>query len=189
MPGTPYEVTKLINPTKKQILDGIAQAFAGSDEDDLCLFYYSGHGATLTGNLLPYDVRLSGTIALTDLKALLDAACGGQKLVIMDSCYSGNILKAKSGNAAEESDDELEATNTAVVNVFSQCFAKGLGKGSGDYLLLTAARYDEPSYGYAKSWGVFTRFLLEGSGYDEAQSAAMTSMAADENNNGMISLS
>ena len=92
MDATPYTVTALLNPTRQQILDGIRQAFAGSTADDLCLFYYSGHGASPYGSLLPYDVRLSGYLRLDALKAALDEACGGQKLVILDSCYSGNIV-------------------------------------------------------------------------------------------------
>ena len=75
--------------------------------------------------------------------------------------------------------------NANVVSVFSGYTARSV---TGGYLLLTAARYDEQSYGYRSSYGVFTRFLLEGSGYDEEAGTALADMAADTDGNGSVTL-
>lgn len=86
----PRNIVKLTDATKLQILETIKRELAASaDGDDVTYFYYSGHG-TFDGNtsyLVGVEMAL---ISIDELKAALDAV-QGQKVVIIDSCYSGGF--------------------------------------------------------------------------------------------------
>ncbi len=86
-----WKVNVQRNVTGSEILSAIDSTFSGSDGDDVCLFYYSGHGVTSSGT---YSGALCGNdlnsyVTTSQLASALNSACGGKVIVMLDSCGSG----------------------------------------------------------------------------------------------------
>lgn len=93
----PFAVTVKSDLTKSQIRSAISSTFAGATENDVSLFFYSGHGDK-GGKLVGYDF---GMITPAELRGWLDTI-PGRKIVIVDACYSGAVIgKDTQGFAAE----------------------------------------------------------------------------------------
>ena len=92
-------IVRKTDRTRGQMLQDIAAAFAGADEDDVSYFYYSGHGSVYNSEAQLVGVDLN-YLSLSDLKEALDAV-QGIKVVILDSCFSGGFVnKAKTPSQA-----------------------------------------------------------------------------------------
>lgn len=90
------QIRLLINEeaTRKDLLVAIQETFGRADENDMVLFYFSGHG--LDGALLPVDFDgFDNRIFYQELTGLLQASQARQKVIIADACYSGSLLAAK----------------------------------------------------------------------------------------------
>lgn len=185
--GTAYAVASRSNLTDEGMLDAIADTFGAATAQDVSLFYYSGHGISSAdsdrqGALLGAD----GVNAVTagQLRAALDRI-PGRKIVIIDACYSGNLLTAR---GAAKSAATPEAFNASFISAFSTRTRRGLAADS--YFVLTAAAANEQSYEAevnGQVMGLFTASLLEGCGYgfSSGQSAPL---AADSNGNRVLTL-
>lgn len=63
-----------------------------AEADDVLIFHYSGHGNNDGGLCLPDGSGGYSVLSLSELVSLLgEIRCGG-RLVMLDSCYSGNIV-------------------------------------------------------------------------------------------------
>ena len=92
--GGPWEVTKILDPTKDRLIDALRALFSAEEaEDDTVLFYYSGHG--VMSDQLPYlcaaDTRLD-QLSLTGIMAQnvvepLKGSKASKKIVILDCCH------------------------------------------------------------------------------------------------------
>lgn len=174
--GSPYAVTKQIDLDAADILAAIPAAFAGATENDVSLFYYSGHGATGSGSLVGNDGE---GISPESLRAALDQI-PGTKIILLDSCFSGYFIGRGSDDAAE-----AEAALNHFMSVFSW---NNRGDGNA-YYVLTASSLYETSIGYKGASSLFTRNLVEGMGYTPDGSADPTDSApADANQDGMFTL-
>lgn len=98
------------NATRKNVIEGFKH-FKKAGPDDICFFYYTGHGAQMAApkefwrdetskrcqTMVLYDSRLQGGKDLVDkeISYLLatHAMDAGQLLVIADSCHSGTISR------------------------------------------------------------------------------------------------
>ena len=171
--GTPYDVTTCENLTAEGILSAIDTAFGEALAQDISLFYYSGHGTTPQGSLLGSDGK--GSVTADALRSALDQV-PGRKIVIIDACYSGNMLRASSGAVTGP-----EAFVTGFISAFSRRTRSSLA--ADGYFVLTACAYDEVSYEGevdGRNMGFFTHQLVESIGRPGAD------MPADANGNGVI---
>ena len=110
--NTPYQVRVSMDLTGGEILDAIRECFADAQSQDVSLFYYSGHGVSssdsaLQGAFLGADGQSAVTAA--QLRAALDNI-PGRKIVIIDACYSGNMLNG--GSDADSGADSDPGTDT-----------------------------------------------------------------------------
>ena len=175
---TPFEITRLIDPTAQGMLDGIADTFADAGPQDVSLFFYSGHGADdagLEGALVGSDwkgfswarrqteaVYLATLVTVSQLRATLDAI-PGRKIVIIDACYSGNAIVSNAASpaglaSAAPTDADARLTAEGFVASFIEGFSNALGgdsrrkKAAGAngsaYFIMTAAGPDELSFEY-----------------------------------------
>ncbi len=184
MTRTPYSSILRTDLTSGGILSNITSAFSGAGENDVSLFYYSGHGlystdsATL-GSLVGVDFNI---ITPTALRNQLDTIAG-RKIVIIDACHSGNMI-GKSMN-----DGDAESFTKAFISAFASAGKSNLA--TGGYYVLVAASKDQSSYESVINGiytGVFTRGVCYGTGWNELSSTRISSLYADANSDGYVSL-
>lgn len=176
--GSPFMVTKEMNLTAQEILAAIPKVFADATEDDVSLFYYTGHGATGSGSLVGNDGE---NVSPEALKAALDSV-PGTKIILLDSCFSGYLIgRSTPANAEQQAKEALER----FVSVFAP---KGRSAGQ-PYYVLTASSLYETSIGYLASCSLFTKNLLVGMGYDESGSKVSAETGpADSDKDGRYTL-
>lgn len=137
MQSNPYTVNKCIDQTKAAVLEAISAKFAGATNDDVSLFYFSGHGGILSGQ--PCIMMKDTVITMTELKDALDQV-PGTKIILIDACESGSFI-GKSLMAPGKSQD----FPSLVIEHFSASQnAKSLA--AQKYRVITSAHSSEDSY-------------------------------------------
>lgn len=151
-----YEVAKLLTdatpehlPTRANILGELSTVAQSVSEDDLLLFYFSGHGMARDGEsyLLARDTRLSAlkhtAVAMKDIREIVAQSPAHAKVIVLDACHSG----ASIGKA------EPTMTPEFIQRVFEQ--AEGMA-------VLASCKENQQSWEWAeKQRSVFTYYLLE----------------------------
>jgi hypothetical protein len=96
-----FEVTKLLDASRYDILSALNTLRAQLTEKDNLLVFYAGHGeldrANSRGHWLPVDAEPSSTanwISNVDLTDLLNAISARHIIVVADSCYSGALTRS-----------------------------------------------------------------------------------------------
>ncbi len=78
--------------TRSELKDAIEELF--KSESEIALFYYSGHGSIdISGGYLCTSevMRPDDGLSLNDIMALVSQSKAQNKIIILDSCFSGNI--------------------------------------------------------------------------------------------------
>ena len=145
------EVRVLANPTRGEAHEAAEHLTADSAQDDLILFYFSGHGKLARDGSVSLvlndtkEERLLSTGLLGDqLRLMFNTSRARQRVIILDCCYSGAVgdegFKRASGDAVE-----------AMAQQFNGTF------------ILTASSKFQPAMECAETEGsVFTSCLVEG---------------------------
>jgi hypothetical protein len=136
-------------PTRANILSELSTLSAAADENDLLLFYFSGHGIALDGEsyLAPADAKLAAlrhtAIAIRDVRQILEQSPARAKVIIIDACHAGaSIGKATTIMAPE-----------FIQRVFAQ--AEGM-------VVFCSCKQGQQSWEWpGKRQSVFTHYLLE----------------------------
>lgn len=185
MTGTPFSVRSSMNLTASGMQAAIASTFDDADATDVSLLYYSGHGES-NGSLIGTG---NSYLSVYGLRTALQKI-PGVKIVILDCCYSGNVIGRSAGT---EETASPSAFNRAVINAFASVSRSAENLADGGYVVLTACRKDQlsntmidPVSGVA--FGAFTYGLCYGSGYDEWQREVLPNMPADADGNRAITL-
>ena len=180
--------------TKTAILQGIASAFSGADDNDVSYFYFSGHGTgpdvpgdTSASYICPTDtVYTDSMISINELETELNKI-PGTKVVFLDSCHSGGFIgKGKEKDYFNK--DRLVAFNNNIINIFSMSQSKDLT--NSQYKVLTSCHYYQICLGWSphpldgNPFGLFSAALCEGCGYNSFSSP----YPADNDENSKISL-
>jgi hypothetical protein len=143
------DLTPQQSPTRANILTSLSTTAQMAGEDDLILFYFSGHGVAETGEsfFLSQDTRLSAlkytAVSMRDVSELLKRSVARAKVIIVDACHSGaNLGKAPALMSKE-----------FIQRVFDQ--AEGMA-------VLASCKHEQQSWEWAeKKRSVFTYYLLE----------------------------
>jgi fibronectin type 3 domain-containing protein len=189
MGGKAYQTKLKTNLTAGQILSSIPSAFAGADNNDVSLFFYSGHGNNSTGPLAGslYGID-SGTVTPIQLKNALDAV-PGNVIVLIDSCgsgtyiYDGSLAKTAGAPATKAN---AYAFTSAVITAFSGSALKSGELLTSKYKVLTASEYGEYSYETALG-GIFTNALCKAGGWDPI-SHVRIGLLGDTNSDSIVTL-
>ncbi len=134
------------NATHDNILAAMRDTYAQADENDVILFYFSGHG--LPGAFLPVDYDGSEQALKHDeVHEALQLSRSRHKLVIADACHSGS-LAARSGGSNEQ----------LLTDYYS-----ALHNASSSTALMMSSKGEEISMedGGLRS-GVFSHYLIRG---------------------------
>lgn len=189
LPG--FEVKIAENLTADGILAAIHDTFAQGTvkEQDVSLLYYSGHGLE-NGSLLGLDLE---ELTMSSLHQALDVI-PGRKILILDCCYSGKYIPQGLMTRRSEVSTSAEQFNASVIAEFAsnklRTMRSGMPTDARDYFILTACAADELSWESKKGirhFGVFTRYLSMGLGYDERDEVECDRFA-DADNDGVITI-
>lgn len=116
----------------------------GIGENDVTLFYYSGHGTQRPGDASDTGTALVGVDSvcptIKSVQERLDKL-PGTVIVILDSCFSGQFIGKAAGEQVTQA--EVERFNRSVVSAFSSIQAKNLT--GPKYQVITASRGHELS--------------------------------------------
>ena len=131
--------------TRENVLAAMRTTFLRADENDVVLFYFSGHG--LPGAFLPidydgYDYRLEHD----EIRNILHASRAKHKLVLADACHSGSLLAAR-----------------AISNIEMARYYKAFEESTGGTALLLSSKSEEYSLeDRGLRSGIFSHYLIRG---------------------------
>jgi hypothetical protein len=140
-------------PTKSNILEALKAIANAANEEDLLVFYYSGHGDIDLVENEPYLVAKDGrlmilpdtAVSVDRLKKIMEGSQARAKVIILDACHSGAKIPGK--GPKKMSEDFIQ-------RVFDK--AEGLA-------IIASCKQNEFSYEWHKnSQSVFTHYLLDG---------------------------
>lgn len=157
------------NATHRNIIMAMKDIYLRADENDVVLFYFSGHG--LQGAFLPVDYDgFENRLEHHEIRDALLATRARHKLVIADACHSGSLssgISAGQGLAAKGMDEKLAR------------YYEALNEAHGGTALFLSSKGIEYSLedGGLRS-GVFSHFLIRG-----------LEGEADNNNDDMVTIS
>lgn len=181
-----FEVTMRKDLTAAQILDEIAATFSGATEEDISLFYYSGHGnlsndPETNGALV--GIEYNQLVTAAQLRSALDSI-PGRKIVIIDACYSGaligrsTMLRAKS--ASEENTGGQEAPAISFMTAFTKPRLRGRSLAVQPYYVMVSSTGAEISW-ENNSGGFFTGAFTESRSMGDANSDGIVTMLESYN--------
>lgn len=176
--------------TKATIKSDIESLSAGLTPDSSVLVYFSGHGTSVadTAYFIPHD-GLSGTafcVSLSEIKAWFRNLPCRNKILILDTCYSGGFVDTGSAiDSAPQAYGPLDGGTTAefpssAFSNFSRLLEMNAGTGDSDLFVLSAAGSRELSYessGFGGGNGVFTSFLISAAGNADADKDRLVTLS------------
>ncbi len=131
--------------TRANILNAMRSVFLRADENDVIMFYFSGHG--LKGAFLPVDFDgYNNRLNHGEIREMLNASRAKHKIVLADACHSGSILAMKTP-----------------LNIVLEKYYQAFEETRGGTALLLSSKGEEYSLedGGLRS-GVFSHFLVRG---------------------------
>jgi hypothetical protein len=169
--------------TKANIQTEIAWMASQADADDVCVFFYAGHGGDKP-DVAPLDESDGyDEFICPEYEDILDdelntwmSAISGYKLVALDSCFSGGFIRAVDGMESRCSGRQPRAE---ITDGFAQDFCRGAPEDlcKAGFNVHTACDENEFAYGIgALNNGVFTYYLVDG----------LNGLTADSNSDGDV---
>ncbi|MFM9948378.1 MAG: caspase family protein [Saprospiraceae bacterium] len=142
-----HQITLLIDEdaTRANILQSMRSVFFRADENDVVLFYFSGHG--LQGAFLPIDYDgINNSLSHEEIREILKISKAKHKLVLADACHSGSLMVVKTP-----------------LYITLEKFYKAFEETQGGMALLLSSKGEEFSLedGGLRS-GIFSHFLIRG---------------------------
>lgn len=131
--------------TRVNILQTMRQVLLKADDNDVIVFYFSGHG--LDGAFLPQDFDgINNRLLHAEVKAIFEQSKAKHKLCIADACFSGSLLALKQPLAPQ-----------------LQAFYKAFDTTQGGMALLMSSKSQEYSLeDQGLRSGIFSHYLSRG---------------------------
>ncbi len=178
--GSGYEVRLQMDSTRRELIEGIEEAFAGAKQSDVSLIYINCHGAYENGTAY---MRLHDETRVTvrQLEQML-RGIPGKVIVILDFCQSGSFIGA--GGEFERFSGDAQ-----------RIFTGGTALTGGKYTVITSAAADQDSYRRSFARGddedstaaIMARSLCEGAGWDIIYDRSVT-LKADADRDKLITV-
>lgn len=135
--------------TKDNILKATAEVFSQADENDMVIFYYSGHGQY--NGFIPIDYHYGKLVNYQALSEIFKASKAKHKLIIADACRSGAMPDFTEKGIGERQED------------INPNFYKHLYHSEPGYAFLLSSTSRELSYEHDPlRAGVFSYYLIKG---------------------------
>lgn len=131
--------------SRKSILAALSNAANAAGENDVLIFYFSGHG--IEGAFLPVDAEgHNNTLSHQLVREVIASSKARHKIVIADACHAGSAF----------------AQRSSVMAVLEKYYA-GLTNSNGGFALLLSSKGEEFSLEDAGlRSGVYSHFLIKG---------------------------
>lgn len=135
---------------RENILRQMKRILLQADENDVVLFYFSGHG--YDGSFIPFDYDgYNNLLKHDEIIKVLSMSRAKHKIVFADACHSGSLLQDKSMVA--------RSVNFKPLSEFYSSFEKT----NGGLALLLSSKKDEYSLeDQGLKQGVFSHYLMRG---------------------------
>ena len=152
----PDEQVKVLvdeSATRDNILGAMRKVFLRADENDVVLFYYSGHG--IEGAFIPADFDgYSYRLYHTDIRQILEQSKAKYKIVVGDACHSGSLI-------GDVQKNDLLASRS--VQDMLDTYYKAFENCSGGMAFLMSSKGQEVSLEDAGlRSGIFSYYLVKG---------------------------
>jgi hypothetical protein len=132
--------------TRANILTTMRQVYLKADDNDVIVFYFSGHG--LEGYFLPQDFDgTNNKLYHNEIKTLFEQSRAKHKVCIADACHSGSLLAMKNA--------ELTSTLRSFYRAFNE--TKG---GMALFMSSKGEEYSLEDQGLRS--GIFSHYLIRG---------------------------
>ena len=164
--------------SKNGIGTAITTMASKSDADDVCVFFFSGHGSRIPGTesddydevICPWDTtsEIDSVISDDELGTWL-SFCPGNIIVILDTCYSGGFAKGTEGTIKTVPNPRVSKDAIArrhfVEGLVEHLKQKPISRdlNQAEYVVLMACEEDKYAYESRRlKNGVFTYYIVEG---------------------------
>ncbi len=155
LPDNQVQVLVDDNATRDNLLEAMRSVFLQADENDVVLFYFSGHG--IEGAFVPVDFDgYSHRLEHTEIRHILEQSRARQKLVLGDACHSGSLI------GGQFAPDMLAAKEPSIGDMLSKYY-KAFEDCEGGMALFMSSKGQEVSLeDTGLRSGVFSHFLIKG---------------------------
>jgi len=159
----------------------------GQDEDDVTVFYYTGHGNA--GGLAGVDYSTStgnGTYSFSLLQSAL-AQVPGRVIVLLDACQSGGLIAKGASAQGSFSDSAIQAFSGAPSGGMT---AKAI-TGGDHFHVIASSSQSQDSYNMEGVYGVTSWALCEAMGWSHNGAKAgnkLTALEGDTNGDGTVTI-
>ncbi|MFQ5446977.1 MAG: caspase family protein [Saprospiraceae bacterium] len=154
LPDNQVKVLVDDNATRDNILENMRTTFAQADENDVVLFYFSGHG--IEGAFVPEDFDgVNYRLYHEDIRQILENSRAKYKLVVGDACHSGSLF----GMAGDENLVAARSTTDDMLDRYYKAFESADG---GTALLMSSKGGEVSLEDSGLRSGVFSYYLIKG---------------------------
>ena len=193
-----WKITVKKGLTANGMVSAIKKAFKDATKDDICLFYYSGHGDDSTGasggSLVGINCDgYSDFLKPTTLAKTLKSVCPGKVIVLLDSCGSGSyIYENGSLNSNNGSSRNFTGKVMSAFNYYDENLYSNSGELLGSkFAVLAACEHGMTSTDLKiddYACGAFTYGMVLSMGCDYPSGTYNGHMEADKDNNNALTL-
>jgi hypothetical protein len=143
------------NATRDNLLDAMKSTFLQADENDVVLFYFSGHG--IEGAFVPVDFDgYSHRLEHAEIRHILEQSHARQKIVLGDACHSGTLF------GSQFAPDMLAAKGQSVGDMLDKYYKAFENCDSGTALFMSSKGAEVSLEDSGLRSGVFSHFLIKG---------------------------
>lgn len=143
------------NATRDNLLEAMRSIFYQADENDVVLFYFSGHG--IEGAFVPVDFDGYGhRLEHSEIRHILEKSHAKQKLVLGDACHSGSLI------GGQFTPDMLAAKKPSVGDMLSKYYKAFDDCENGTALFMSSKGAEVSLEDTGLRSGVFSHFLIRG---------------------------
>lgn len=125
------------NATKSAVLSKLRSTFAKASENDIIVFFFSGHGSK--GAFCAYDAQ----IPYSEIRQAMASSKAKNKMIFADACFSGKMRQGRKNTAAQSFNNynimlflSSRGNETSIERrdmkngFFTSCLQKGLRGGA-----------------------------------------------------------
>ncbi len=143
------------NATKENILNSMRNTLLNADENDVVLFYFSGHG--VEGAFIPVDFDgFDNRLYHEEIRQILDASKAKHKIVLGDACHAGSLYGEYGG------EEDILASRSTVSGMLDQYYSAFENSDGGLALLMSSKGQEVSLEDSGLRSGVFSHFLIRG---------------------------